>query len=105
MKKMFSIFILSASLSFSPVISAMSISDLACGAILCLSGESDGDGCGPYLDKYYSIVKKKSWGRYCSGCTKAARKIFLSNCEYVGDAEIEAANNKHGSRKYKPSAP
>jgi len=56
-----------------PVAHTMSLSDMACGATICLGGDG-GSACAPYLDKYYSI----------DGPTKAAtkrmRKAFLKLC-------------------------
>lgn len=53
---------------------ALSISDLACGAIICLAGDG-GSACAPYIKKYKSI----------SGATRAItkqlRKAFLNKCD------------------------
>ena len=61
----------------------MSVSDLACGATICLTGDG-GSGCAPYLDKYYSI----------DGPTKAAtkllRKAFLALCKTKEAPDLSA---------------
>lgn len=57
-----------------PTAAAMSISDLACGAKLCLAGDG-GSPCAPFL-KYY-----KSIDGVTSSITKRLRKAFLSKCE------------------------
>ena len=95
MKKLTLIFITALTFSAAPVF-ATSTKDLACGAIMCLSGDG-GSACSPYLDKYFSIKKKKH-GSFCSPCTKIARKAFLQQCDYVDAPTIEQVNNQYGSQ-------
>ena len=75
---------------------AVSTKDLACGAIICLSGDG-GSACAPYLDKYFSIKKNKK-GFFCSPCTKLARKFFLKQCDHVKAPVIEKVNNQYGGQ-------
>jgi len=73
---------------------AMSVSDMACGAKICLSGDG-GSPCAPFLDKYNSI------NGATSAITKRLKKAFLAKCkeqeppdlEYLGPA-AEAELNK-----------
>ena len=95
MKKLTSIVIIALTFSAAPVF-AISTKDLACGAMICLSGEG-GSACSLYLDNYFSIKKKKK-GKLCSPCTKIARKLFLQQCDYVDAPTIEQV-----SKQYVPS--
>jgi hypothetical protein len=96
MKKLTMIFITALTFSAAPVF-AISTKDLACGAIMCLSGDG-GSACSPYLDKYFSIKKKKH-GSFCSPCTKIARKAFLQQCDYVDAPIINQVNNQYGGQR------
>ncbi len=71
-----------------PGAQALSISELACGATICLTDEAaGGSGCNPYLDKYYSIKVKKD-GKLSKKLTERARKKFLKKCKKVSAPPI-----------------
>ena len=55
---------------------------LACEAILCLSSPARPGECGPSLDRYFGI-KKKKWGD-----TVKARRNFLNKCPTATESDV-----------------
>ncbi len=71
-----------------PSAQALSLSELACGATICLTDEAaGGSACNPYLDKYYSIKVTKH-GKLLKSATERARKQFLKKCKKVSAPPI-----------------
>ncbi|MES9906742.1 MAG: TrbM/KikA/MpfK family conjugal transfer protein [Sedimenticola sp.] len=106
MKKTISAFLLTISIVLSPTASALSKSDKACGAILCLSGIG-GSACLPYLNPYFAITSFTGGGWFSSakfngGSTKRARRKWLGNCNKVEPEIIDQANSKYGTSKNQP---
>jgi len=93
MKKLTATLAITAAFTTLPA-SAISIKDLACGAIMCLSGDG-GSACSLYENKYFSI-EKFHHGHFDAGVTKRARKAFLNKCDHVNAPTITRVNNTNG---------
>jgi hypothetical protein len=76
-------------------------SQLACIAIICLSGDG-GSACTPALGAFYKIEKFTGGlgGKFSKKLTKKARKIFLSKCDAPNiQRSIDYAVSKHGDKR------
>lgn len=75
------------SLSGISSVNAMSTSELACGAILCLAGDG-GSACNPYLNAYNKIKVYSLDGGISKKATEKARKKFLDQCKHVSSTVV-----------------
>ena len=80
---------------------AGSSKDIACMAVMCLTGDG-GESCAPALNKFFSIEKFTGGvtRSFSKRLTKKARKLFLKQCraENIGPY-INSAINSQGSER------
>jgi hypothetical protein len=103
--KIFAVFIIGA-FSHAPITEAIGATDIACVAILCLSGDG-GQSCAPSLSKFFSIEKFTAGitGGFSKKLTKIARKKFLQKCDASDNETIRSIIEKHGETKIVPPTP
>ena len=103
--KIFAVFIMGA-FSHAPITEAIGTSDIACVAILCLSGDG-GQSCAPSLSTFFAIEKFTGGisGGFSKKLTKIARKKFLQKCDASDNETIRAIIEKHGEKQLKPPTP
>jgi len=91
----------------SPQASAGSGTQIACIAIICLSGDG-GSACAPSLSTFFKIEKFTGGlgGGFSKTLTKIARKKFLKQCDAPGiDGVINEVIKKNGEKQVLPPSP